>query len=144
MNFAELENKIDNTDGSYFVVRDTDHPVEDLERNWSTFCGGVHPNLGDFAYDTEDQAKQAEIDFYGKVESEFRFHPAHNGFCVVHYEGLGAFELESEVLEIAIKEAKEYEDDLACTTESGNGHFFANQVLSFHKVRDGRYIFQIS
>ena len=77
------------------------------------------------------------------VKHDYRFHPAHNGFCAVHYEGLGAFEVENEDLKEAIKEASEMEDGLACTSEAGDGHFFAQDVLSFHKVREGRYIFEI-
>ena len=147
MNYSELENKVTQNNDSWFVVRDTDHPIEDLKRNWSTFLGGVHPSTGDFAYDTEEQAIEADKSWHQEEEAkdEYRYHPAHEGFCLVHYEGLGAFQLEAESIKEAIKEAKELSNnnDLAVTSEAGDGHFYANQVISFRKVREGRYIFEI-
>ena len=43
------------------------------------------------------------------------------------------------------KEADEYssENDLALCVGAGSGHFHAEDVLSFHKVREGRYIFEV-
>lgn len=32
--------QFNNDSDTYFVVRDTSHPIEDLKRNWSTFAGG--------------------------------------------------------------------------------------------------------
>ena len=129
----------------FFVVRDTDHPEEDLKRNWSSFAGGSVS--GESGGSTEEEAKEEYASFLGiepdEVDVEFRYHPAYDKFVAVHYDGLGAFTLDSETLEDAIKEADEYQDQLAVTTEAGDGHFYANQVVSFHKVREGRYIFEL-
>lgn len=121
---------------SYFVVRDTDHPQADLDRNWSSTVGGVNYN-GDFAFASLEEAQEKD------PNHEYRFHPAHDGFAIVDYEGLGAFALESEGLAEALVDANEYEDDLACCLGSGDGHFFAHEVKAFHKVREGRYIFEL-
>lgn len=130
---------------TYFVVRDTNHPEEDLKRNWSAFSGGSMN--GEDGGSTEDEAiknfaSQAGIEV-DEVENEFRFHPAYNEFVAVHYEGLGAFVLDAENLEEATEEANDYEDGLAVTMESGDGHFFAEDVVSYHKIREGRYIFEL-
>ena len=135
-----MENK-----NTYFVVRDTYHAQEDLNRNWSAFAGGSCN--GEDGGATEEDARynfafQIGIE-YDEVNCEFRFHPAYDEFVAVHYEGLGAYLLESESLEEAIQEANDYSEGLAVTMESGNGHFFAQDVVSFHKVREGRYIFEI-
>lgn len=144
MNYAALENKITNNNNSYFVVRDTEYPVEDLKRNWSATVGGMSLE-GCSAFETLEAAEAADKDYYqsDKVTHEYRYHPAHKGYCCVHYEGLGAFVLDVENLKEAIKVALEYEDNLVCTMEAGDGCFCASQVLSFHKVRAGRYIFEI-
>ena len=136
MEYKELENNITNSDDSYFVVRDTNHPIEDLKRNWSAACGGVNPYNGDFAYVSLEEAIEADKKWNesDKPQHEYRFHPAHDGWCMVHYEGLGAYQLEAETLEEALKEADEYEENLACTSECGDGHFLAHQVVSFHKA----------
>ena len=130
---------------TYFVVRDTNHAQEDLDRNWSAFASGSCN--GELGGSTEDEAKENYASQIGieahEVECKFKFHPAYSKFVAVHYEGLGAYYLESETLEEAIKEANEYADGLAVTMESGDGHFFAEDVVSFHKVREGRYIFEI-
>ena len=128
-----------------FVVRDTNHPQKDLQRNWSSFAGGsCQGELGGL---TELEAKKNYANHVGismnEVTHEFRYHPAYEEFVMMHYEGLGAFVLESDNLEDALVEAANYSDDLAVCSESGNGHFFAEDCLSFHKVRDGRYIFEI-
>ena len=129
---------------TYFVVRDTDHPQEDLDRNWSSFAGGWDNSLSGMSFETVEQAKEADLsEAEWNTDCEYRFHPAFDGFVKVHYEGLGAFVLESETLESAIEEANNYEDGLAVTMESGDGHFYAQDVVSFHKVREGRYIFEI-
>jgi hypothetical protein len=144
MTYSELENKITNNKDSYFVVRDTDHPVEDLERNWSSFVGG-RGSCGEGPFVSEEDAIKSELYQTGndKPKHEYRYHPAHEGYCIVHYDGLGAFQLESETIEEAIAEADEKRDYLAVTSDAGDGHFYAEQVLSFHKVREGRYIFEI-
>lgn len=131
---------------TYFVVRDTNHPKEDLERNWSAPVGGWA--IGDFVdsnFQSADEAQSAWDKFFdGEGSKEiFRYHPAHGSFVAVHYEGLGAWLLDAETLEEAIEEAATYADDLACTSESGNGHFYANQVVSYHEVREGKWIFEL-
>lgn len=130
---------------TYFVVRDTYHPQEDLERNWSAFAGGSCN--GELGGSTKEEAKINYASQIGiepdEVDCEFRFHPAYSEFVAVHYEGLGAYVLEAESLEEAIQEAYNYADGLAVTVESGDGHFFAQDVVGFSKVREGRYIFEI-
>ncbi len=130
---------------TYFVVRDTDHPREDLDRNWSAYSGGSMN--GESGGSTEEEARENYASHFGieanEVDCEFRFHPAYGEFVAVHYPGLGGYVLASETLEEAIKEADEYEKGLAVTMDSGDGHFYAEDVVSFHKVRDGRYIFEI-
>ncbi len=128
---------------TYFVVRDTNHPQEDLERNWSTPCSGFSSELAGSVFNTKEEAEEAEIKYFGQVEHEFRYHAAHESFVELHYEGLGAYVLDSETIEEALIEANNYHDDLACTMEAGDGHFYAQDVVSFHKVREGRYIFEI-
>jgi len=134
--YTALENKISNSTETYFVVRDTDHPVEDLLRNWSSTMGGVNYQ-GDFAADTLEETEN--------YEGEYRYHPAHEGFCIVDYEGLGAFCLDAENVKEAIIEANEYSErnNLACCGGSGDGCFESHEVVSFHEVRSGRYIFEL-
>ena len=133
------------TENTYFVVRDTDHPQEDLNRNWSAFASGSCN--GELGGSTEDEAIENYASQIGiesnEVDCEFRFHPAYSEFVAVHYEGLGAFVLDSETLAAALIAADNYEDGLAVTMEQGDGHFFAEDVVSFYKVREGRYIFEI-
>lgn len=130
---------------TYYVVRDTSHPQEDLNRNWSAFASGSCN--GELGGETEKEAKENYASQIGinveEVDCEFRFHPAYNEFVAVHYEGLVGYVLDSENLEDALIEADNYEDGLAVTMEQGDGHFFAEDVVSFHKVREGRYIFEI-
>lgn len=126
-----------------FVVRDTNHPEADIKRDWSSFLGGFCDELAGSEFSTIEEAEEAEIKLYGHVEHEYRFHPAYNAFVQVDYEGLGAFELQAETLEEALIEADEYESDLAVCTESGDGQFYGEEVISFHKVREGRYIFEL-
>jgi hypothetical protein len=131
---------------TYFVVRDTYHPEEDLKRNWSATISGwdIEDMVGNI-YETEEEARQAweEGREDNMIKRTFRFHPAHNSFVPVHYEGLGAWLLDAETLEEAIEEAATYGDDLACTSESGNGHFYAENVVNFHQVREGKFVFEI-
>lgn len=130
---------------AYFVVRDTNHPEEDLQRNWSAFAGGS--SQGEDGGSSQVEAKKNYANHIGieveDVTNDFKYHPAYQEFVMVDYEGLGAFALESETLEEALKEANECEDGLAICTESGDGHFYAEDCIAFHKVRDGRYIFEI-
>ena len=130
---------------TYYVVRDTDYPQEDLNRNWSAYAGGSCN--GESGGDTADNAKfqyasQIEIES-DEVDCQFRFHPAYGEFVAVHYEGIGAYMLDSDTLGEAIKEADEYKEGLAVIMGPGNGHFFAEDVVNFYKVRPGRYIFEI-
>ena len=128
---------------TYFVVRDTNHPEEDLQRNWSAPAGGFSSELAGETFTTKEDAEKAEINFFGQVEHEFRYHPAYDSFVEFHYEGLGAFVLDAETIDEAIKEASNFRDLLACTMESGDGHFYAEDVVSFHKVNDSRFVFEI-
>lgn len=133
---------------TYFVVRDTNHPTEDIKRNWSSVIGGwdVSYFVGNI-YNTEDEAKTAWFDFHDGEEYApkrcFRFHPAYGSYVPVHYEGLGAWILDAENISDALTEAALFGDDLACTCDKGDGHFFAEDVVSFHEVRPGKYIFEI-
>lgn len=130
---------------TYFVVRDTFHPEADMERNWSAFAGGSCN--GEVGGSTEEEAKANYANHLcieiNEVDCEFRFHPAYMEYVAVHYEGLGAFALDANTLEGAMNEADNYEEGLAVTMDAGDGHFYAEDVVSFHKVRDGRYIFEI-
>ena len=130
---------------TYFVVRDTDHPQEDLDRNWSAFASGSCN--GELGGANEEEAKANYASQIGiesdEVDCEFRFHPAYGEFVAVHYEGLGAYNLNAETIQEAIKEANEYMEGLAVTMESGDGHFYAEDVVSFHKVREGRFVFEV-
>lgn len=128
---------------TYFVVRDTNHPEEDLERNWSAPVGGFSTELAGSEFASKEEAEAAEVEYFGNVEHEFRFHPAYGSFVEFHFEGLGAYCLDAETIEEAIVEADNYEDGLAETMGTGDGHFFANQVVSFHKVREGRFVFEL-
>jgi hypothetical protein len=128
-----------------FVVRDTNHPAEDLERNWSAWAGGSEN--GEQGGATKEEARENYASHLGieisEVNRQFRFHPAYGEYVTFHYEGLGAFALEAETLEDAIKEASIFEEDLAVTMEAGDGHFFAEDVISFHEVAPGRYVFEV-
>jgi hypothetical protein len=130
---------------TFFVVRDTDHAQEDLERNWSSFSGGSCN--GELGGSTEENARASYAFEIGvesdEVDCDFRFHPAYGQFVVVHYEGLGGYALEAQTTEEALKEADKYMDSLAVTMGAGDGHFCAEDVVSFQKVREGRYIFEI-
>jgi len=124
-----------------FVIRDTYHPQEDLDRNWSAPIGGFSGALAGSHFSSIEDAQESAVEW--GVNSEFRFHPAYDGFVEVHYEGLGAWAMDAETLEEALIEADEFEDDLACTTDTGDGHFYADDCIGFHFVREGRYIFEL-
>ncbi len=126
-----------------FVVRDTNHPQEDIARNWSSFAGGFCDELAGSDFQTIEEAEEAETNLYGCVEHEYRYHPAYACFVQVDYEGLGAFALEAETLESALIEANDYEENLAVCTEAGDGEFQAHEVIAFHEVRPGRWIFEL-
>lgn len=126
-----------------FVVRDTFHPAEDIARNWSSFAGGWDHELGGYSFATEEEAAREDMKVTCDKRREYRFHPAHDGFVAVHYEGLGAYQLAAETLEKALVEAANIEEGLAVTMEAGDGHFYAEDVMSFHEVRPGRWIFEL-
>ena len=130
---------------TYFVVRDTNHPEEDLSRNWSAFAGGSCN--GEDGGKTAEEARTNFASHIGievsEVSDSFRYHPAYDEYVAVHYEGLGAWVLDADSLESAMEEAASVENGLAVTLEEGDGHFFAADVVSFHKVREGRYVFEL-
>ena len=127
-----------------FVVRDTFHPAEDLQRNWSAPAGGHSNELNGLEFKSEEDAKESyRRIFHEESPYTYRFHPAYNSFSEVHYEGLGAYQLDAETLEDALIEAANMESGLACTMEAGDGKFFAEDVISFHKVSEGRFVFEI-
>lgn len=127
---------------TYFVVRDTWHPEADLKRNWSSFAGGWDNELGFTAFETAEKAAEADMEVSGQKRT-YRYHDKYQGFVCVHYEGLGAWALDAETLEEAIEEAKTKMQGLAETTEAGNGHFFAEDVVSYHQVHEGRWVFEV-
>lgn len=129
---------------TYFVVRDTNHPKEDLERNWSSYAGGSEG--GESGGTDEEDARTNYADVHGwdaAFIAVFRYHPAYDEYVVVHYEGLGAWALESDNLEDAIQEAMQSEEFLASTFEAGDGHFYAEDVVSYHQVKPGRFVFEL-
>lgn len=129
---------------TYFVVRDTNHPEEDIARNWSSFAGGSEDGENG-GYDADEaRANYAELHGHDAANAvEFRYHPAYEEFVVVHYEGLGAWALEASNLEDAIKEAIDCDDCLASTFGAGDGHFYAEDVVGYHQAKHGRYVFEI-
>jgi len=147
-NITVLRQKTTNESDSYFVVRCTEHPAEDLERNWSAACGGfLNPNYFEPDCETREEADLAisESIENGYTPSEMRFHGAYDAFVEVHYEGLGAWELDAENLEEAIEEAMNTNGvDLVCTLGSGNGHFYKEDCLSYIQVSENIYIFEIA
>lgn len=129
-----------------FVVRDTNHPEEDLKRNWSAAIGGFdHESLFGCSFSSIEEIRNKYKEVFGEDcrMPEFRYHPAHESFVPVHYEGLGAWKLDSDSVEEALNEAASFDDYLACTSEAGDGRFEASDCLGFYKVREGKYIFEI-
>ena len=125
-----------------YVVRDTFTPELDLSRNWSSFVGGSIN--GEATGSTEKEAVENYISQNGcEPENEYRYHNGLKAFAPVHYEGLGAFLLESENLDGAMLEALNFDGCLATTMGAGDGHFYADEVVSFHKVNEYRYIFEL-
>lgn len=130
-----------------FVVRETNHPEADLARNWSAPVGGFSDGeLVGMSFASAEEAKAYWTARYeGAVAAPaFRLHPAYEGFVEVHYEGLGAWLLEAEALEEAVAEAGAMNIDFVGTMEAGDGHFMASDVVSFHQVREGLYVFEIT
>lgn len=132
---------------TFFVVRETSHPEADLARNWSSPTGGFsYGEMNGFTFASAEEATaywNANLSDLGAAPA-FRFHPAYNSFTEVHYEGLGAWNLEAETLEEALKEAAEQAWGLTVNSEAGDGHFMAADVVSFHKVREDLYVFEIA
>ncbi|BDD13159.1 hypothetical protein FUAX_55910 (plasmid) [Fulvitalea axinellae] len=136
---------------THFVVRDTDYPEEDLKRDFSSPMGGffrmdffdVFESMEAFEARKEellDEGWDAQV----LNDMDVRFHPAYDGYVEVHYEGLGAWLLESENLADAKEEAENYsKHHLGLTDDAGDGHFYAKDVVSYHEVRSGRYVFEI-
>ena len=127
-----------------YVIRKTAHPAEDLKRNWSAEAGGGDLVADDIQSVEEYHELMEERGVAEEDRKEVRFHPAYDCFVEVHYEGLGAWQLEAENLSDAIEEAKNIEpEDLATTSEAGDGHFFAENVVNYHKVNEDLYIYEI-
>ena len=133
-----------------FVARETNHPEADLARNWSSPTGGFsYGDMTGFTFDSAEAATaywNANLSDLGAAPT-FRFHPAYNSFTEVHYEGMGAWNLDAETLEEAMVEATQHEQlagGLTVTCGAGDGHFMANEVVSFHKVYEGLYVFEIA
>lgn len=131
-----------------FVVRETFDPKKDLQRNWSAPAGGGHTcPLSEeskeaafqkwFSYSLFDDEAEAR-----KEAPEFRFHNGIGGWCEVHYEGLGAWKLSALNIEEAVREATGM-DGLAVTMSEGDGHFFAEDVVSYHHVEKNLFIFNL-
>lgn len=135
-----------------YVARCTNHPAEDLQRNWSAPLGGIFN--GDFwVCETIEEAREMWENYYGEdrefPESQFRFHPAYDGIVQVDYEGLGAWELDAETLEEAIAEAIETfggdPTSMACVMGRGTGHFYASQCEGYYETGINElYIFAIN
>jgi len=126
-----------------FVIRETESPELDLARNWSSFCGGG--SICPLAESTEDAAVAEWAACSGQYESEapeMRYHNGLEGWCEFHYEGLGAWLLDAKTLEEAMTEAKG-QNALATTTDSGDGHFFAEDVVTYYHVEGNIYVFEI-
>lgn len=100
-----------------FVARATDHPQEDLNRNWSAVLGGVAN--GDFHIcESLEEAEAMWKKYYGFDDyedaaetnpfrvSDWGYHPLYEGWVQIHYKGLGGYELDAESLEEAIIEAE--------------------------------------
>lgn len=150
-----------------YVVRFTFDPKKDLKRNWSTFAnaecefGPIHSPKNKY------QARMGVASWLGIDRKEIEIHDTPRGFMLVnehltrpiefrwhnglkcyaqvHYEGLGAWELNANTLEEAIAEATNIENEwfLPCTFDEGDGHFYASEVVGYVKVpgKEHTYIF---
>lgn len=125
-----------------YVVRETMSPELDLLRNWSTYAGGSQH--GEMLGDSIEEAIEMLASHYGceisEINAEFRYHNGLEKYAQVHYEGLGAWEIQASSIEEAIEKAKKL-NGLACTMEAGNGHFFAEDVVEYIEVEADKYIF---
>lgn len=132
-----------------FVARYTNHPAEDLQRNWSAPIGGFF-DQDLTAFETEEQIIEQYVRHYGEDNiPTFRFHPAYGGFVQVDYEGLGAYRLYVDTLEEAIADAEETFGSDPCNmymcAGAGTGHFYANQCVGYYETNvEGLYIFEIN
>lgn len=142
-----------------YVARATNHPQEDLDRNFSSVIGGLS-NEDFHVCESLEEAEAMWGKYYGfdvyesasKInpfdESDWGYHEAYGGYVEIHYRGLGGYELDAESLEEAIEEAeKKYGGDvwgMACVVDSGSGHFYAEDCKSFHRTGiEGLWIFEI-
>jgi hypothetical protein len=95
----------------------------------------------------EDTLKRYLASYYVGEFPDFEYHPLYNGYVPVHYWGLGAYELDANNWKDAIEEAREkygdYPEDLTLTMDSGDGHFFSNEVIDYKKASDRLYVFQL-
>lgn len=143
-----------------FVARATDHPQEDLNRNWSAVLGGV-ANEDFYVCESLEEAEAMWGKYYGfdKYEdaaetnpfraSDWGYHPLYEGWVQIHYLGLGAYRLEASNLDDAINEAVErFGDDvygMAGIIDWGDGHFYASDCVGYHAAGlEGLWVFVIS
>jgi hypothetical protein len=134
-----------------YVARYTNHPAEDLARNWSANIEGVNdPALS--ICDTLEQAAKNWEKVYGDLdgfdESEWRFHPAFNCLAQVDYEGLGAYSLTAQTLEEAFMEVEcRFSNDpyeMVMCSGAGTGYFSADNCIGYHATNDESvWIFEI-
>lgn len=142
-----------------YVARATNHPKEDLERNWSAVIGGLsNPDFhicSSIEEAREMWNKYYRIDEYRVSketnrfkEEEWGYHPAYGGFVQVHYMGLGGYLLEAGDLEEAISEATErFGNDvfgMACVLDRGTGHFYSDACRAYYPAGpEGLWIFEV-
>ena len=131
----------------YFVARESIDPQKDLERDWSAPLGGG--SLCPLAEESEEQAVKAwasaagmSLDQAYAQAPEFRYHNGLEGIAEFNHEGLGAWELDAENIQDAIQEARKL-SDLAVTSERDSGHFYADEVISYHHAHGDIYVFVI-
>ena len=134
-----------------YVARATNHPAEDLERNWSAPTSGFFISELTCNYPKSQEEFDeiwAKFDCYNdntNYKPKVRYHPAFEHFVEVHYEGLGAWSLEAETLEEAIKEASKKDAVfMVCTDGKGNAHFFAEEVVSYWEATPGIWVFELN
>lgn len=109
-----------------YAARYTNHPAEDLQRNFSACAGEATLEEWHGFFQSEDEIiasymryfvgskweqlveeeNECALDYLDSAKDQvdnFRFHPAHNALVYVHYNGLGAWELEAETEQEAIE-----------------------------------------
>lgn len=142
-----------------YIARATNHPCEDLERNWSSVIGGLS-NEDFHICESLEEAKVMWERYYGfdiyehahKINpfdsSDWGYHAEYGGYVQIHYRGLGGYELDAKNWEEAIREAeKKYSGDawkMACVMDCGSGHFYAEDCSNIYKTKiEGLWIFEI-